>query len=54
MGLFDFFKKDRGYDIHTLEFCEVGKDGKRETLPSLKLYTDSRYIMPVVKMTSCV
>ena len=52
MGLFDFFKKDRGYDIHSLEFCEVGKDGKRETLPSLKLYTDSRYIMPVVKMTS--
>ena len=52
MGLFDIFKKDRGYDIHSLEFCEVGKDGKRETLPSLKLYTDSRYIMPVVKMTS--
>ena len=52
MGLFDFFKKDRGYDIHSLEFCEVGKDGKRETLPSLKHYTDSRYIMPVVKMTS--
>ena len=52
MGLFDIFKKDRGYDIHSLEFCEVGKDGKRETLPSLKHYTDSRYIMPVVKMTS--
>ena len=31
MGLFDIFKKDRGYDIHSLEFCEVGKDGKRET-----------------------
>ena len=30
MGLFDIFKKDRGYDIHSLEFCEVGKDGKRE------------------------
>ena len=41
MGLFDIFKKDRGYDIHSLEFCEVGKDGKRET-----------FIMPVVKMTS--
>ena len=52
MGLFDIFKKDRGYDIHSLEFCEVGKDGKRETRPSLKHYTDSRYIMPVVKMTS--
>ena len=52
MGLFDLFKKDRGYEIHSLEFCEVGKDGKRDTRPSSKHYTDSRYIMPVVKMTS--
>ena len=52
MGLFDLFKKDRGYEIHSLEFCEVGKDGKRNTRPSSKLYTDSRYIMPVVKMSS--
>ena len=52
MGLFDLFKKDRGYEIHSLEFCEVGKDGKRDTRPSNKHYTDSRYIMPVVKMTS--
>ena len=49
MGLFDIFKKDRGYDIHSLEFCEVGKDGKRETRPSLKHYTDSRYICEVGK-----
>lgn len=54
MGLFDLFKKDRGYEIHSLEFCEVGKDGKRETLPSHRLYTDSRYVMPLVKMTSRV
>ena len=50
MGLFDLFKKDRGYELHSLEFCEVGKDGKRDTRPSSKHYTDSRYIMPVVKL----
>ena len=54
MGLFDFFKKDRGYDIHSLEFCEVGKDGKKETRPGLRLYDDARYVMPVVRMTSRV
>ena len=52
MGLFDFFKKDRGYDIHSLEFCEVGKDGKRETQPGLQLHDNARYVMPVVRMTS--
>ena len=46
MGLFDIFKKDRGYDIHSLEFCEVGKDGKKETRPGLRLYDDARYVMP--------
>ena len=54
MGLFDFFKKDRGYDIHSLEFCEVGKDGKKDTRPGLRLYDDARYVMPVVRMTSRV
>lgn len=52
MGLFDIFKKDRGYDIHSLEFCEVGKDGKKETRPGLRLYDNARYVMPVVRMTS--
>ena len=54
MGLFDIFKKDRGYDIHSLEFCEVGEEGKKETLPGLRLYDNARYVMPVVRMTSRV
>ncbi len=52
MGLLDFMKRDRGYDIHSLEFCEVGKDGKKDTRPGVRLYDNSRYVMPVVRMTS--
>ncbi len=37
MGLFDIFKKDRGYDIHSLEFCEVGKDGNIDRTVKMKV-----------------
>ena len=52
MGLFDFFKKDCGYQIHALKFCEVGKGGKRDSRPESRLYNNARYVMPVVRMTS--
>ena len=52
MGLFDIFKKDRGYEIHALKFCEVGKDGKRDSRPENRLYNNARYVMPVARITS--
>ncbi len=52
MSIFDFFKRDRGYDIHSLGFCEVDESGTRNTKPGGRLFTDSRYVMPVVRMTS--
>lgn len=56
MGIFDFLHKKtpeeiRGYKIHSLQFCEVGKNGKRETAPGKRFFTDSRYIMPLARMT---
>ena len=52
MGLFDFFKRDRGYKVHALNFCEVGKDGKRDSRPENRLYNNARYVMPVARITS--
>ena len=52
MGLFDFLKRGRGYEIHSLKFCEVGKDGKRDSRPESRLYNNARYVMPVARITS--
>ena len=52
MGIFDFFKRDRGYEIHALKFCEVGKDGKRDSRPESSLYNNARYVMPMMRITS--
>lgn len=52
MGLFDIFKRGRGYEVHALKFSEVGKDGKRDSRPESRLYNNARYVMPVARITS--
>lgn len=54
MGLFDFLRRGRSYEIHALKFCEVGKDGKRDSRPESRLYNNARYVMPVARLTSRV
>ena len=54
MGLFDFFKRGRGYEVRSLKFCEVGKTGRRESMPENRLYNNARYVMPVARIVSHV